>query len=135
MGTKEGEEEMEKVSTTAERLKTIMRRDNLRQVDIVRKTGMQKGTISLYVSGKLNPKQGAIEKMSKTLGVNALWLMGYDVPMTAETDPETVRNQVIVDITLRMQTDDQYKNAVLKLDKLDQKQLAAIVAILDTMVK
>ncbi len=126
---------MEKVSTTAERLKTIMRRDNLRQVDIVRKTGMQKGTISLYVSGKLNPKQGAIEKMSKTLGVNALWLMGYDVPMTAETDPETVRNQVIVDITLRMQTDDQYKNAVLKLDKLDQKQLAAIVAILDTMVK
>lgn len=73
--------------------------------------------------------------MSKTLGVNALWLMGYDVPMTAETDPETVRNQVIVDITLRMQTDDQYKNAVLKLDKLDQKQLAAIVAILDTMVK
>ncbi len=73
--------------------------------------------------------------MSKTLGVNALWLMGYDVPMTAETDPETVLNQVIADITLRMQTDDQYKNAVLKLDKLDQKQLAAIVAILDTMVK
>lgn len=73
--------------------------------------------------------------MSKTLGVNALWLMGYDVPMTAEKDPETVRNQVIADITLRMQTDDQYKNAVLKLDKLDQKQLAAIVAILDTMVK
>ena len=62
MGTKEGEEEMEKVSTTAERLKTIMRRDNLRQVDIVRKTGMQTGTISLYVSGKLNPKQGAIKK-------------------------------------------------------------------------
>ena len=126
---------MEKVSTTAERLKTIMRRDNLRQVDIVRKTGMQTGTISLYVSGKLNPKQGAIKKMSKTLGVNALRLMGYDVPMTAEKDPETVRNQVIADITLRMQTDDQYKNAVLKLDKLDQKQLAAIVAILDTMVK
>lgn len=126
---------MEKVSTTAERLKTIMRRDNLRQVDIVRKTGMQKGTISLYVSGKLNPKQGAIEKMSKTLGVNALWLMGYDVPMTAEKDPETVRNQVIADITFRMQTDNQYKDAVLKLDKLDQKQLAAIVAILDTMVK
>ena len=74
--------------------------------------------------------------MSKTLGVNALWLMGYDVPMTAETDPETVLNQVIADIiTLRMQTDNQYKNAVLKLDKLDQKQLAAIVAILDTMVK
>ena len=73
--------------------------------------------------------------MSKTLGVNALWLMGYDVPMTAEKDPETVRNQVIADITFRMQTDNQYKDAVLKLDKLDQKQLAAIVAILDTMVK
>ena len=135
MGTKEGEEEMEKVSTTAERLKTIMRRDNLRQVDIVRKTGMQTGTISLYVSGKMNPKQAAMEKMSKTLGVNALWLMGYDVPMTAEMDPETVRNQVIADITLRMQMDNQYKDVVCKLDRLDQQQLSAIGVILDAMIR
>ena len=83
----------------------------------------------------MNPKQAAMEKMSKTLGVNALWLMGYDVPMTAEMDPETVRNQVIADITLRMQMDNQYKDVVCKLDRLDQQQLSAIGVILDAMIR
>lgn len=125
---------MERVSTTAERLKAIMERDNLRQVDIVHKTGIHTGTISLYVSGKLNPKQDAINKMSMALGVNALWLMGYDVPMTAaEVDPEAVRNQAIADIALRMQTDEQYRDVVCKLGRLDGKKLAAIAAIVDTM--
>lgn len=125
---------MERVSTTAERLKAIMERDNLRQVDIVHKTGIHTGTISLYVSGKLNPKQDAINKMSMALGVNALWLMGYDVPMTAaEVDPETVRNQAIADIALRMQTDDRYRDVVIRLDKLDRKKLDAVAAIVESM--
>lgn len=125
---------MERVATTAERLKAIMERDNLRQVDIVHKTGIHTGTISLYVSGKLNPKQDAINKMSMALGVNALWLMGYDVPMTAaEVDPETVRNQAIADIALRMQMDDRYRDVVIRLDKLDRKKLDAVAAIVESM--
>lgn len=126
---------MDKIATTADRLKTIMHNRDIRQIDIAQITGIHKGTISHYITGRLVPKSDAIVKIADTLGVSELWLMGYDVPMTAEVDPETVRNQVIADITLRMQTDNQYRDAVLKLDKLDQKQIAAIVAILDTMVK
>ena len=126
---------MEQVATTAERLRTIMSAKGMKQIDLVRESGLPRGAISLYVSGKMNPKQAAMEKMSKTLGVNALWLMGYDVPMTAEVDPETVRNQVIADITLRMQMDNQYKDVVCKLDRLDQQQLSAIGVILDAMIR
>ena len=125
---------MERVTTTAERLRKIMNAGDLKQVDLVKMSGLPKGAISLYVSGKVNPKQDAINKMSVALGVNALWLMGYDVPMTAaELDPEAVRNQTIADIALRMQTDDRYRDVVIRLDKLDRKKLDAVAAIVDSM--
>lgn len=128
-----GIKEMERVSTTAERLRTVMNARGMKQIDLVRDSGLPKGAISLYVSGKVNPKQAAIEKISKTLDVNALWLMGYDVPMTVEVDPEAVRNQAIADIALRMQTDDRYRDVVIRLDKLDRKKLDAVAAIVESM--
>lgn len=124
---------MERVATTAERLRTVMNARGMKQIDLVRDSGLPRGAISLYVSGKMNPKQAAIEKISKTLDVNALWLMGYDVPMTVEVDPEAVRNQAIADIALRMQTDDRYRDVVIRLDKLDRKKLDAVAAIVESM--
>lgn len=120
---------MNKVATTADRLKTIMHNRDIRQIDIAQITGIHKGTISHYITGRLVPKSDAIVKMSSTLGVSELWLMGYDVPMTVEVDPETVRNQAIADIALRMQTDDRYRDVVIRLDKLDRKKLDAVAAI------
>lgn len=125
---------MNKVATTADRLKTIMHNRDIRQIDIAQITGIHKGTISHYITGRLVPKSDAIVKMSSTLGVSELWLMGYDVPMTAaEVDPETVRNQAIADIALRMQTDDRYRDVVIRLDKLDRKKLDAVAAIVESM--
>lgn len=124
---------MNKVATTADRLKTIMHNRDIRQIDIAQITGIHKGTISHYITGRLVPKSDAIVKMSSTLGVSELWLMGYDVPMTAEVDPEMVRNQTIADIALRMQTDDRYRDVVIRLDKLDRKKLDAVAAIVESM--
>lgn len=124
---------MNKVATTADRLKTIMHNRDIRQIDIAQITGIHKGTISHYITGRLVPKSDAIVKMSSTLGVSELWLMGYDVPMTAEVDPEAVRNQAIADIALRMQTDDRYRDVVIRLDKLDRKKLDAVAAIVESM--
>lgn len=124
---------MERVATTADRLKQIMNERDLRQIDISNQTGIRQGTISHYIAGRLSPKADAVEKMANTLGVSELWLMGYDVPMTVEVDPEAVRNQAIADIALRMQTDDRYRDVVIRLDKLDRKKLDAVAAIVDSM--
>ena len=124
---------MNKVATTADRLKTIMHNRDIRQIDIAQITGIHKGTISHYITGRLVPKSDAIVKMSSTLGVSELWLMGYDVPMTVEVDPEAVRNQEIADIALRMQTDDRYRDVVIRLDKLDRKKLDAVAAIVENL--
>ena len=79
-----------KTSTTAERLAEYMRLYQMRQVDILEAVApyadvvgvkIQKSEISQYLSGKFVPGQDKIYALSLALGVNPLWLMGYDEPM------------------------------------------------------
>lgn len=58
-----------------------MRVKEKKQIDLVRATGIDKGSISNYLSGRYEPKQEAIYKLSMALGVSEMWLWGYDVPM------------------------------------------------------
>lgn len=63
------------------RLKHAMNLRNIKQVDLVRKTGISKSSISQYVSGEYIPKQDKIFSLAKALDVDPSWLMGKDVPM------------------------------------------------------
>jgi len=74
----------------AERLRLAMRLRNMRQVDIISKTGINKGSLSSYLSGKYIPKQNNIFLLAKALEVNEAWLMGHDVQMEKElaNEPE-----------------------------------------------
>lgn len=69
----------------SDRLKEGMRLRNLKQVDLVQKTNINKATLSQYLSGKYEPKQNNIHLLAKTLNVSEAWLMGFDVPMERET--------------------------------------------------
>lgn len=77
-------------STTAARLKEVMKIYELRQVDILKraepfckKYGVKMGRndLSQYVSGKVSPGQEKLTILALALGVSETWLMGYDVPM------------------------------------------------------
>lgn len=65
----------------AKRMKEAMDIRNMKQVDIVEKTGLGKSAVSQYYSGKYEPKQKGIYLIAKALDVNEAWLMGFDVPM------------------------------------------------------
>lgn len=67
-----------------ERILEVMDLRNLKQKDIVEKTGIDKGQLSSYLSGKYKPKLSNINLIAKALDVNEAWLMGYDVPMERE---------------------------------------------------
>lgn len=67
--------------TISDRIKEGLQIRNMKQVELVEKTGIGKGALSSYISGKYNPKQNNIYKIAKALDVNEAWLMGYDVPM------------------------------------------------------
>jgi len=83
-----------KVTTTAERLKTLMRLNNMKQIDIVNaakpfcdKYGIKLGRndISQYVSGKVAPNQHKLTLLALALNVSEVWLMGYNTSMERET--------------------------------------------------
>ena len=88
-----------KVSSTAERLAEFMKREGLKQVDIIDKcepflkkygVKMNKSDISQYISGKSEPNQRKLAVLSEALGVSVDWLMGYDTPMTSNLNNLTI---------------------------------------------
>ena len=76
----------------SERIKEGMRIRNLKQVDLVEKTGINKATLSQYISGKYEPKQNNIYLLSKALNVSEAWLMGFDISMERENKKEPKSN-------------------------------------------
>ena len=69
------------MATIAERLKTALEIREIKQTELVKRTGIGKSSISTYLSGEYEPKQGNIYKIAKALDVNEAWLMGFDVEM------------------------------------------------------
>ncbi len=69
------------MDTIAERIRKGLLIRNMKQTDLVEKTGIGKSSISTYLSGEYEPKQRNIYKIAQALDVNEAWLMGYDVPM------------------------------------------------------
>lgn len=91
-------------TTTAERLKQLLRDRNLRQVDALaliepwaRKYNVPffKQNLSLYLKGTVEPNQDKLILLAKAFNVSEAWLMGFDVPMerqnpTAEIAPDYI---------------------------------------------
>lgn len=69
------------MKTTAERLKEGMELRKMKQADLVQLTGISKGALSSYLSGRYAPKQDNVFKLAAALNVSEAWLMGADVPM------------------------------------------------------
>lgn len=85
----------QKISNTSERLKYVLKRFNLRQVDILKKAKpysekynikFEKNDLSQYVSGKTVPGQEKLTILAQALNVSEAWLLGYDVPMEIQEE-------------------------------------------------
>ena len=75
------------VATFSERLKESLKLKNIKAIELAQLSGISRGAISSYLSGRWKAKQDNIYLLAKALNVNEAWLMGYDVPM------ESVRPQ------------------------------------------
>jgi transcriptional regulator with XRE-family HTH domain len=80
--------EIKRVSSASSRIKEAMMLAGKTQADLMRETGLNKSTISRYLSGACEPKQIAIGKLARSLNVEEMWLWGYDVPMKKTATPE-----------------------------------------------
>ena len=93
---------IKKTNNTSIRLKEYMDKNNIKQVDILKKAEpyckqynvkLTKQDLSQYVSGKTEPNQDKLAILSMALNVDITWLMGFDVPMNKKT--ETTTNEIL----------------------------------------
>ena len=72
---------MKLISDFAERLRMALNFRNMKATELSELTGINKSTISQYLSNEYVAKRDRIELFAKILNVNEAWLIGYDVPM------------------------------------------------------
>ena len=63
------------------RIKQALQLREMKQTELAEKTGIDKGQISSYLSGRYKPKQENLSLMAAALEVSEYWLMGMDVSM------------------------------------------------------
>lgn len=83
---------MQIIDTFQNRLKIAMEANNIKQVDLVEKTKLDKTLINKYLAGVTNARQRKLTILADALNVNEVWLMGYDVPM--ERTPNELKDSL-----------------------------------------
>lgn len=117
----------------AQRLRKAMDAKGKKQVDLVKSTGLDRGSISSYLSGKYEPKQKAIYKLAQALDVSEAWLLGYEVPM--DRSLESKKNDQLAKLVVKLRTDEAFYNTVVALAELDESQQGAIRQLVATLKK
>lgn len=68
------------------RIREEMARQNMTMTDLARLSGLNRSSISRYVSDSIEPKQNAIGAIARALKVSPAWLLGFE----ASDEPEPV---------------------------------------------
>ncbi len=66
---------------TAKRMQLALSNSNMKPQELAEKSGVSKSSISQYVNGSHAPSNISSGKIGNILGINPLWLMGFDVEM------------------------------------------------------
>ena len=75
---------MENIYIIKDRLNEAMVLRDMTGAELSAKTGLNRSSVSRYLSGKAIPRSLAIGKMAEALNVNPAWVLGYDVPMESK---------------------------------------------------
>lgn len=123
---------MEKSSTPiSRRLREALELSGKKQADLVRETGLDRGSISSYLSGRYEPKQKAIYKMALALDVSEAWLLGYDVPKTRTVEQK--KNDDLVQVIVKLRNDPKFFNIVSMLAELPDEQYDSLTTIISAL--
>ena len=123
-----------RVATTSERLKEALKISGKKQADLAKETGIDKGSISSYLSGKYEPKASAINKLAIALGVSEMWLWGYNVSCERTTSQKN--NDDLIEVIAKMRTSDAFRDLATSLAKsnLSDEQYLSIKKFFTTFL-
>ena len=72
-----------KFPDTAKRLSDAMNKKHIKAAELAERSGVSKGSISQYLNGRNRPTNINAGKMAEVLNVDAMWLMGFEMPNTS----------------------------------------------------
>lgn len=104
------------------RLNEAFNASGMTQTELCNKTGITKGAMSSYLSGRYFPKQRTIELLANALNVTIPYLMGYEDIVMDE-------NGVVMDYLI------DEKILIEKIRKLSPSSRYLLENIIDTMLR
>lgn len=116
--------------TIGDRLKQALQMSGKKQADLVRETGLDRGSISSYLSGRYEPKQKALYKLAKALNVSEAWLLGFEVPM--HRTEEQKKNDQLAQLVEKMRKEPEFFETVAALASLSESQYQSIKTLIAT---
>lgn len=125
--------EYERVALTKDRLREAMTRAGKKQVDLVRETGLNRGTVSRYLSGEVEPRHEATHKLAKALDVSEMWLFGYDVPM--QRPEEQKKNDQLVELIALLRRNPDLFDFVVSVSQLSAEDYISVKRIVASLVQ
>lgn len=111
----------QRIDTTSNRLKIAMKNAGKKQADLVRETGIDKGSMSHYVNGRYEPKQDVVFQLAKSLNVSEMWLWGYDCDMKRPATLEKIEEAPVemAELHVEMIMDEDLNEIFADFKKLD----------------
>lgn len=116
---------------TKERIREAMEAAGKTQADLVRDTGLNRGTISRYLSGEVEPRQNATHRLAIALNVSEMWLWGYDVPRVRTADQK--KNDHLAQVIVQLREDSEFFDLVSMLAELPADQRASIKPLVSAL--
>lgn len=83
---------------TAKRLRLALDNTSMKPQELAEKSKVSKSSISQYVNGSHAPSNISAGKMGKVLGVEPLWLMGFDVSMKSESSSPELASDILAEM-------------------------------------
>lgn len=78
---------MDNLYIIKDRLNEAMQKRGITATELAKLTGLNKSSVSRYLTGENIPRSLAIGKLAQALRVNPAWILGYDVPMDEGVPP------------------------------------------------
>lgn len=108
-----------KYEITALRLRQVLSELNMKPQELADRSGVNKSSISQYLSGTHTPSNISSGKMGKVLNIEPMWLMGFDVPKRKEMNPEIAKEDF---------------ELLEKFSLLDSRDKETILSMIDVML-
>lgn len=125
-------ENAKKVATSNQRIKELIDKLNVSQIDFCAKTGLKPSALSNYLNGNRTPRQDALSKIADAYYINPSWLMGYDVEERIDSPSLIVSpSDGFFEIVAPESRYNEYRRLIQAADTCNIEQITLAIEILE----